>query len=149
MRVDRVEDGSDRRIGQTDGSDGPDDPPIEFAGRDRSISSITGPVPSGRPTDRFRGWVDRNARENEPRPDSFGGVDRGGCVKPYGFIFIMCDFILERVVSVVLKAFDDQCVVPTGDVEGNNVSVTLHCGARPSSLDGSLGARVDESSDGR
>ena len=65
-------------------------------------------------------------------------------------------------MSVVLKAFDDQCVcvcvirsgrlplvVPTGYFEGNNVNVTLHCGACLSSLDGSLGARVDESSDGR
>jgi len=40
-------------------------------------------------------------------------------------------------------------VVPTGYFEGNNVNVTLHCGACLSSLDGSLGARVDESSDGR
>ena len=61
----------------------------------------------------------------------------------------MCDFILERVVSVVLKAFDDQCVVPTGDVEGYHVYVSLDCGARPSSVEWSLGARFDESSDGR
>ncbi len=95
------------QIGQTDrtdgsdGSDGrigPDDPPIEFAGRDRSISSITGPVPSAgrptdRPTDRSVPWVGRpNARENEPRPESFGGSIVGGMLNP-------TDLFLSSVIS--------------------------------------------------
>jgi len=62
-----------------------DDPPIEFAGRDRSISSITGPVPSaGRP---IGGSTERAGKRTETGLVRW--VDRGGCVKPYGFFFIM------------------------------------------------------------
>ncbi len=113
MRVDRVE---DRRIGRTDRTDG----------SDRTTHRSNSPVAIGRfrpspgrsrarvdrPTDRPIGSVGGSTERAGKRTETgiVRWVDRGGCVKPYGFVFIMCDFILERVVSVVLKAFNDHCV---------------------------------------